>query len=46
MELEHYDYQFEHKAGVDNEGPDELSRIDSGRSKTDERDFLEVNVIW
>ena len=44
MELEHYDYQFEHKAGADNEGPDALSRIDTGRSETDEQDPLEEHI--
>ena len=41
MELEHYDYHFEYKRGVDNEGPDALSRIDIGRSETDDIDPLE-----
>ena len=44
MELEHYEYQFEHKAGVENEGPDAFSRIDTGRAETDEQDLLEENI--
>lgn len=44
MELEQYDYKFEYKPGKDIEGPDALSRIAVGKTKTDGEDPLEENV--
>jgi hypothetical protein len=35
LELEQYDYQFKHKPGRDNAGPDALSRIETSKDNSD-----------
>ena len=44
MELEQYEYNFEYKPGKSNIVPDALSRVDMGRSETDEEDSLEDGI--
>ena len=44
MELEQYEYQFEYKQGIHNEGPDALSRIAVGREESDDIDHLEDHI--
>ena len=41
MELEQYEYVFEYKSGETNIVPDALSRIDLGKTETDDHDMLE-----
>ena len=45
MELEQYPYEFKYRPGVEHQGPDTLSRIDTGEpSKTDDETKFEGHV--
>ena len=45
MELEQYPYEFKYRPGVEHQGPDTLSRIDTGTpSKTDDETKFEGHV--
>ena len=44
MELEQYHYEFEYKPGIQIPGPDALSRIDTGRTPTDDVDNYENQI--
>ena len=46
MELEQYDYTFEYKSGETNIVPDALSRVDIGKSVTDNDDILEDGIYY